>query len=61
MTSVRRPYPTRIDCTFQKVRGQVALDQLRAVDRQRHVKRLGTIHLATQDRILDLLAEMFAQ
>ena len=59
MTSVRRPYPTRVDCTFKKVRGQVALDQLRAVDRQRLVKRLGSIHGVTQDRILDVLAEMF--
>lgn len=61
MTSVRRPYPTRVDCSFQKVQGQVALDQLRAVDRRRLVKRLGTIHPATQDKVLDVLREMFAR
>lgn len=61
MTSIRRPFPTRVDCTFQKVRGQVALDQLRAVDRNRLVRRLGAIHTTTQNRILDVLGEMFAR
>ena len=60
MTSARRPYPTRVDCTFQKVHGQVALDQLRAVDRTRLIKRLGTIHAATKDRVIDILGQMFA-
>lgn len=61
MTSVRRPYPTRVDCTFQKVKGQVVLDQIRAVDRTRLVKRLGTIHTATQDRVVAVLGEIFAR
>jgi len=61
MTSVRRPYPTRVDCIFQKVRGQVALDQIRAVDRTRLGKRLGTMHAATQERVLAVLSEVFAR
>jgi len=35
MITVKRPYPTRVAVRFQGKRGQVALDQLRAVDRQR--------------------------
>jgi mRNA interferase MazF len=42
MTTTERPYPTRIGITFQSRRGQVALDQIRAVDRQRLVRKLGT-------------------
>jgi mRNA interferase MazF len=30
MTSKRRDYPTRIDVTFQRKRGQVVLDEVRA-------------------------------
>src|ERR1700693_3989944 len=41
MTTVTRPYPTRVAVRFQGKRGQVALDQLRAVDRQRLVRMLG--------------------
>ena len=41
MTSKGRDYPTRVACTFQDVRGQVVLDQLRTIDKDRLVKRLG--------------------
>jgi len=43
MTTVTRPYPTRVPVRFQGKRGQVALDQLRAADRQRLVRKLGTV------------------
>lgn len=33
MTSTAKPYPTRIDCTFRKRNGQVALDQIRFLDK----------------------------
>src|SRR5665811_2458561 len=42
MTTAHRPYPTRIALTFQGKSGQVALDQIRAVDRARLIQRLGT-------------------
>ena len=35
MTTKGRDYPTRVPCTFQGKSGQVVLDQLRTVDRQR--------------------------
>src|SRR5213596_1701663 len=43
MSTVRRSYPTLIDVRFQGKHGQIALDQLRAIDRKRLVRRLGTI------------------
>jgi mRNA interferase MazF len=59
MTTRGRNYPTRIDCTFQGVEGQVVLDQVRTVDKTRLVKRLGQLSQASGDRILDTLTEMF--
>src|ERR1700688_222940 len=41
MTTTERPYPTRVAINFQSKRGQVALDQIRAIDRQRLVRKLG--------------------
>jgi mRNA interferase MazF len=59
MTTVMRPYPSRIQVYFQGKRGQVALDQLRAVDRQRLVRKLGTISASTAQEASDTLLEMF--
>ena len=41
MTTGGRAYPWRIRCRFQNRSGYVVLDQLRTVDRERLVKRLG--------------------
>lgn len=59
MTSRGRDYPTRVNCTFQKVNGQVVLDQIRTVDKIRLVKRLGSLSPAVADQMLSVLNEMF--
>ena len=61
MTTIERPYPTRVAVTFQGKRGQVALDQLRAVDRQRLVRRLGRISARTAAAVSATLVEMFVR
>jgi mRNA interferase MazF len=61
MTTAGQPYPTRIPCRFRGKDGSVALDQVRAVDRSRLIRRLGRLGAATQDRILATLAELFAR
>ena len=43
MTTTRRGYPTRIEVPFAGKEGDIALDQLRTVDRTRLVRRLGQI------------------
>jgi mRNA interferase MazF len=55
-----QPYPSRIPCRFKGKAGQVVLDQLRAVDRIRLVRRLGRLDAKTSARVLDTLQEMFA-
>ncbi len=59
LTSAVRLYPSRVDVVFAGRQGQVALDQLRTVDRQRLVHRLGTIDPATAQRVSSVLVEMF--
>ena len=61
MTTVTRPYPTRVPVRFQGKRGQVAVDQLRAVDRQRLVRKLGTVSASTAQAVSAKLVEMFSR
>lgn len=60
MTTKGRMYPTRVPVRFHRKTGQIVLDQLRTVDKARLVKRLGAIDQAAADRVLALLAELFA-
>ncbi len=60
MTTVRRRWPTRPAVTFQGKTGEIALDQIRAVDKTRLVKRLGRIDRATATTVLETLGELFA-
>ena len=61
MTTAARPYPTRVACRFQDKQGQVALDQLRTVDKVRLVRKLGRLGPAAQRAVLATLQEMFAE
>ena len=60
MTTGSRPAPFRIPIAFQRKNGLILLDQLRTVDRQRLVKRLGAAKPATLASVLDGLQAMFA-
>jgi mRNA interferase MazF len=60
MTTKDRDYPTRIPCEFQGKQGQVVLDQIRTVDKNRFVRRLGRIDKDTQQTVLAALNQMFA-
>lgn len=61
MTTVVRPYPTRVPIRFRGKHGQVVLDQLRAVDRQRLLRKLGTVASSTAQAASATLIEMFAR
>jgi mRNA interferase MazF len=61
MTTKGRDYPSRVNCHFQAIDGQVVLDQIRTVDKLRLVKKLGKIDASIQREILAVLAEMFAE
>jgi mRNA interferase MazF len=59
LTSAVRGYPTRIRLRFQGRDGEAALDQLRAVDKSRLGKRLGSVSSDVQQRLLAGLLEFF--
>ena len=60
MTSTRRGWPTRVESTFQGKLGEIAIDQMRAVDRKRLVKKLGEAEQLTQTALTARLLEFFA-
>lgn len=62
MTSVvREQFPTRVDIEFQNKKGQIALDQLRVIDRERIIKNYGTMtSLKVKNKILEVLQDMFS-
>jgi mRNA interferase MazF len=59
MTSAVRGYPTRVSIQFRRRHGEVALDQLRAVDQERLIRRLGAADRGTAARVAATLTEMF--
>lgn len=60
MTTGSRPAGFRIALTFQGKQGLIVLDQIRALDRVRLVKRLGALRAQTLALTLQTLQAMFA-
>lgn len=60
MTSTIKPFPTRINTTFQGRKGQLVLDQIRTVDKIRLIKRLGSINEATRNNVFSALSDLFS-
>ena len=60
LTTGGHPYPFRAHCRFEDKDGHVVLDQLRAVDRDRLIKRLGVLDDETLGEVLSILQAMFS-
>ena len=60
LTSTVRGWPSRVLSRFTGIKGEVALDQMRAVDKLRLAKRLGEMDAKTQASVFSALNEMFA-
>jgi len=61
LTTGGQPYPFRLPRRFGRRAGHVVLDQIRTVDRERVVRRLGRLTPAALSRVLQVLQEMFAE
>jgi mRNA interferase MazF len=61
MTTGSHPAPFRIPVRHRAMKGLILLDQIRAVDKSRLVKRTGAISPATLSATLAALAEIFAE
>ena len=60
MTTKGFDFPCRIECNFKGQKGLILLDQIRAVDKSRLVKKLGSIDENTQIELCNILQELFA-
>jgi len=60
LTTGSHLYPFRVPCKFQGRSGHIVLDQIRAVDRERLVRRLGRLSSSALNRALAILQEMFS-
>jgi mRNA interferase MazF len=61
MTRGGHAYPWRVPCRLQRRSGHVATDQLRTIDTERLVKRLGKLAPVTMTEVLRVIQEMFAE
>ena len=61
MTTKGRNYPTRVSCTFNDKKGQILLEQMRAVDKKRLIKRLGKVGSFVQAQVFSVLLELFSE
>jgi mRNA interferase MazF len=59
LTSTVRHYPSRVNCTFNNKKGQIVIDQIRAVDKVRLAKKLGMIDEKTALEVFNLLQAYF--
>ena len=60
LTTGGQKYPFRVPCRFARRSGEVVVDQLRTVDRERLVRHLGRLSPPTLSQVLGALQEMFA-
>jgi len=59
MTTQGFEFPCRVRCTFQNKQGLVLLDQMRAIDKIRLTKKLGSLSKEIQEEVCNCLQEMF--
>lgn len=59
MTTGGKVYPWRVRCRFRERSGFIAIDQLRTVDSERLIRRVGRIAPSTLTTVLTVLQEMF--
>ncbi len=60
LTSGHHDYSFRQTCTFQGRSGSIVLDQIRTVDEERLIRRLGRLSQPSLESALNILLEMFA-
>ena len=61
MTTAIRGWPTRVQVAHGDKIGEVALDQIRTVDKTRLSKSMGTLDKQYHRQVLDTLADIFAE
>ena len=60
LTTGSHPYPFRLPVRFGGKAGHIVLDQVRTIDRERIIRRLGALSGVTLEKTLGALQQMFA-
>jgi mRNA interferase MazF len=60
LTTTIKNYPSRVLSNFEDQPGEIALDQLRAVDKERLKKKIGAVDKKTAANIKQVLHTMFS-
>ncbi len=61
ISSLTAKYPTRISVELLNNERSIVLDQIRTVDKERLVKKIGDIGKAARSKTLERLQEMFSE
>ena len=61
LSSAMAKYPTRIAVDFLNSERMIVLDQIRSVDKERLVKKIGEIEKGVRKQTLERLQELFAE
>ena len=60
LTSTSKQYPTRVPCVFKNKKGQIAIDQIRTIDKSRLVKKVGVLDRKTILQVANVIENYFA-
>jgi mRNA interferase MazF len=60
MTSTLKGYASRVECKFKGKKGEIVLDQIRTVDRERLINKLGSVNEDTANEVINRLQEIFS-
>lgn len=60
LTSTKKGYPTRVNCSFEGRPGQVVIDQLKTVDKSRLIRKMGVMDKRTVVKVFGALQEYFS-
>jgi mRNA interferase MazF len=58
MTTKSHNYPTRVAVTVHNKKGWIVLDQIRTIDNQRLIKKIGKINSKTIQQVKSIIKEM---
>ena len=61
MTSQGFDFPSRISCEFAEKQTLILLDQMRVVDRDRLLEKMGILEASVQKKVISCLLELFAE
>ena len=61
MTSQGFDFPSRISCEFAEKQALILLDQMRAVEKDRLLEKMGILEASVQKKVISCLLELFAE